>query len=101
VFPAPRGAQLSDMTLTAVLRRMKRDVTAHGFRSSFRDWAAEQTSLPGEIAEAALAHAVPSAVEAAYKRTTFFEKCRELMDAWGRFATGNGSADVVDFEARK
>jgi integrase len=68
--------------------------TAHGFRSSFRDWAAEQTSAAGEIAEAALAHAVPSAVEAAYKRTDFFDRRRELMDAWGRFAAGEGSAVV-------
>lgn len=101
VFPNGKGEALSDMALTKVLRDMKLDCTAHGMRSSFRDWAAEQTSVAGEIAEAALAHAVPSAVEASYKRTTFFEKRRELMDAWGRFATGQGSAEVVSLgEAR-
>jgi integrase len=100
VFPNGKGEALSDMALTKTLRDMGLECTAHGFRSSFRDWAAEQTSLPGEIAEAALAHAVPSAVEAAYKRTTFFEKRRELMDAWGRFATGKGSGEVVELSAR-
>lgn len=101
IFPSSKGGALSDMALTKTLRDMGMDCTAHGFRSSFRDWAAEQTSLPGEVAEAALAHAVPSAVEAAYKRTTFFDKRRELMDAWGRFATGGDSADVVQLEARR
>jgi len=84
VFPSAKGGPLSDMTLTKALRDLGETATAHGFRSSFRDWAAEQTSLPGEIAEAALAHAVPNAVEAAYRRTDFFDKRRELMDAWGR-----------------
>lgn len=95
VFPNGKGEALSDMALTKTLRDMGLSCTAHGFRSSFRDWAAEQTSAPGEVAEAALAHAVPSAVEAAYKRTDFFERRRELMDAWGRFAAGDGSAEVV------
>lgn len=94
VFPSASGGQLSDMTLTKVMRDMGAHYTVHGFRSSFRDWAAEQTSLPGEIAEAALAHAVPNAVEAAYRRTDFFDKRRELMDAWGRYATGE-AAKVV------
>lgn len=96
IFPNGKGEALSDMALTKTLRDMAMGCTAHGFRSSFRDWAAEQTSLPGEIAEAALAHAVPSAVEAAYKRTTFFEKRRELMDAWGRFAIGENGARVIE-----
>jgi integrase len=86
VFPNGKGEALSDMALTKTLRDMGLSCTAHGFRSSFRDWAAEQTSVAGEIAEAALAHAVPSAVEAAYKRTDFFDQRRELMAAWGRFA---------------
>lgn len=88
VFPNGKGAALSDMALTKTLRDMGLSCTAHGFRSSFRDWAAEQTSVAGEIAEAALAHAVPNAVEAAYKRTDFFDRRRELMDAWGGFAAG-------------
>jgi integrase len=101
IFPNTKGVVLSDMALTKVLRDMKVAATAHGFRSSFRDWAAEQTSAPGEIAEAALAHAVSSAVEAAYKRTDFFDRRCELMGAWGRFATGESSAAVVSIEARK
>jgi integrase len=101
IFPNSKGGALSDMALTKTLRDMGLNCTAHGFRSSFRDWAAEQTSLPGEIAEAALAHAVPSAVEAAYKRTDFFDRRRELMDAWGRFASGEASAEVVEIGARK
>ena len=98
LFPNAKGLALSDMALTKTLRDMGLTCTAHGFRSSFRDWAAEQTSVAGEIAEAALAHAVPSAVEAAYKRTDFFERRRELMDGWGRFAAdgeGQSAAKVV------
>jgi integrase len=95
VFPGSTGKPLSDMTLTKILRDMKEPFTVHGFRSSFRDWAAEQTSMPGEIAEAALAHAVPNAVEAAYRRTTFFDKRREMMDAWGGSCAGEDGADVV------
>lgn len=99
VFPNGEGAALSDMALTKTLRDMGLGCTAHGFRSSFRDWAAEQTSIGGEIAEAALAHAVPSAVEAAYKRTDFFDRRRELMDAWGRFVTGEHRGQIVALEA--
>lgn len=95
VFPGATGKPLSDMTLTKILRDMKEPFTVHGMRSSFRDWAAEQTSLPGEIAEAALAHAVPNAVEAAYRRTTFFDKRREMMDAWSEFIGAEGEAKVV------
>ena len=86
--------QLSDMTLTAALRRMKLKVTAHGFRSTFRDWAAERTSIPAEVAEMALAHTVGDATEAAYRRGDLFEKRRELMTLWAKFidtppTTGN------------
>jgi integrase len=93
VFPGKTGKPLSDMTLTKILRDMKEPFTVHGMRSSVRDWAAEQTSMPGEIAEAALAHAVPNAVEAAYRRTTFFDKRRELMDAFGRFVVGEAESE--------
>ncbi len=89
VFPAASGQPLSDMTLTKALRDLGEKATVHGFRSSFRDWAAEQTDFPREIAEAALAHAVPDAVEAAYRRTDFFDKRREMMDAWGNFLRGS------------
>jgi integrase len=61
------------------------DLTAHGFRSSFRDWASERTGFPAEVAEMALAHAVSSKVEAAYRRGDLFEKRRRLMDAWAEF----------------
>ncbi len=95
VFPSSKGQPLSDMTLTKVLRDMDVPCTVHGFRSTFRDWAAEQTSLPGEVAEAALAHAVPKAVEAAYKRTDFFDKRRELMNAWAHFITTESKGTVI------
>jgi integrase len=98
VFPAAAGGRLSDMTLTKALRDLGESATANGFRSTFRDWAAEQTSMPGKIAEAALAHAVPNAVEAAYRRTNFFDKQRELMGAWGRFAAGEVS-NIVPLRA--
>jgi integrase len=89
VFPGQDPARpLSDMSLTAVLRRMKRgDLTAHGFRSTFRDWAAETTSYPAELAEMALSHAVGNKVEAAYRRGDLFEKRRRLMDDWARFCS--------------
>ena len=99
VFPGATGKTLSDMTLTKVLRDSKEPFTVHGFRSSFRDWAGEQTSVPGEVAEAALAHAVPNAVEAAYKRTSFFEKRRELMEAWADHCLGGRGDNVVSLEA--
>lgn len=98
VFPAPKGGALSDMTLTAVLRRMKVDATVHGFRSSFRDWAADQTSFPREVAEQALAHTLQG-VEAAYRRSDLFEKRRNLMDAWASYCTP-GSAKVTPIKRR-
>jgi integrase len=61
------------------------DLTAHGFRSSFRDWAAERTSFPPEVAEMALAHTVSNNVEAAYRRGDLFQKRRQLSDAWAKF----------------
>jgi len=96
VFPAIRGGQLSDMTLSAVTRRMGVDAVPHGFRSTFRDWCAESTSHPHEVAEMALAHAVGSAVERAYRRGDLLEKRRRLMDDWARFCRdGTPSGDVV------
>lgn len=85
VFPAARGGMLSDMTLSAVLRRMKVDAVPHGFRSTFRDWAAERTHYPREVAEMALAHTIGDKVEAAYRRGDLFEKRRRLMDEWASF----------------
>lgn len=87
VFPGQkRGKPLSDMTLLKILRDQNEPYTVHGFRSSFRDWAAECSDQPGEVAEAALAHSVPNAVEAAYRRTDFLERRRNLMDDWSGYA---------------
>ncbi len=85
VFPAPRGGQLSDMTLTAVMRRMKVDAVPHGFRSTFRDWAGERTNYPREMAEQALAHTLVNKVEAAYRRGDALEKRRQMMEDWAKF----------------
>lgn len=85
VFQGRAGKPLSDITLTAVLRRMGRnDITVHGFRSSFRDWAAESTNYPREMAEMALAHTVGDKVEAAYRRGDMFEKRRRMMADWAK-----------------
>ncbi len=87
VFPGQsEGRPLSDMSLNAVLRRMERgDLTVHGFRSTFKDWAAESTAYPAELSEMALAHTIGSKVEAAYRRGDLFEKRRRLMADWGQF----------------
>jgi len=84
------GKPLSNMAFLMQLRRWDLPFTAHGFRSSFRDWAAEQTSFPREVVEAALAHAIENKVEAAYRRTDLFEKRRQLMDAWATYINGRG-----------
>jgi integrase len=87
VFPGQSaGRPLSNMALLMLLRRMGHaDLTTHGFRSAFRDWCAERTSYPAEVAEMALAHSVGSKVEAAYRRGDLFAKRRQLADAWARF----------------
>ncbi len=87
VFPgARRGKPLSNMAMLQLLRRMGRgDLTAHGFRSTFRDWAAEQTNFPREVCEGALAHTIESKVEAAYRRGELLEKRRTLMAAWAAY----------------
>lgn len=104
-FPAPRGGKLSDATLSATMRRLhaadvaaggegfvdrvsKRPAVPHGLRSTFRDWAAERTHYPGEMAEIALAHRVANAVEAAYRRGDMVEKRRGMMNAWAGFLCG-------------
>jgi integrase len=91
VFPSRQpGKGLSNMTMAAVLRRMKRgDLTVHGFRSCFKDWASELTSYPGELSEAALAHVVGDKVEAAYRRGDLFDKRRDMMAAWSVRPAGN------------
>jgi integrase len=101
VFPGPRRAlPLSNMTMLMLLRRMKRaDLTAHGFRSSFSDWAAERTAYPREVVEMALAHAVENKVEAAYRRGDLFEKRRRLMADWAKFCETPAAGDVVPLRA--
>jgi integrase len=89
LFPGTiSGRSLSDMAFLMVLRRMGLDITAHGFRSTFRVWCAEQTSFASQVAEAALAHKVRDATEAAYMRSTLLERRRPLMEAWGTYAAG-------------
>ncbi len=87
VFPGARkGRPLSNMAMLAVLKRMGRaDLTVHGFRSTFRDWAAERTAYPREVCEMALAHAIGDRVEAAYRRGDLFEKRRRMMADWATF----------------
>ena len=89
VFPAPRGGSLSDMALSQLLKRMNRpDITVHGFRSTFRDWAGDKTQFGREEVEMALAHTVESSVERAYRRGRALEKRRELMSAWAEYCAG-------------
>jgi integrase len=101
VFPSPRGGVLSDMALTKFLRnhRAESDVpgrvaTAHGFRSSFRDWASE-SGVSRDLAERALAHTIRNAVEAAYHRTDLLEQRRTVMDSWAVHVTGAAAAGNV------
>ncbi|WP_227751616.1 tyrosine-type recombinase/integrase [Tabrizicola oligotrophica] len=105
VFPSAKGGQLSDMTLSATMRRIheaeieaerhgfldrvnKRPAVPHGLRSTFRDWVAERTTFPGEMAEVALAHRISNAVEAAYRRGDMIEKRRRMMADWAGYLAG-------------
>ena len=88
LFPAARGGQLSDMALTAVMRRMDVDAVPHGFRSTFRDWASETTNYPRDVAEMALAHTIGDKVEAAYRRGDLFDKRTKMMADWAKFTGG-------------
>jgi len=102
VFPGERSkGRISNMTMLQVLARMECDeITVHGFRSTFRDWAAERTNFPNEVVEMALAHSVSDKVEAAYRRGDLFDKRRRLMEAWAEFCEhGKVSADVVPLRA--
>jgi integrase len=89
VFPGgKKGKPSSNMALLSLLRRMKRfDIVPHGFRNTFRDWSAEQTHFPRELAEMALAHAVSNQVEATYRRGDLFEKRHKLMAAWAAYCS--------------
>jgi integrase len=96
VFPGRPGKPLSHGALWTLLKGMNRsDLTVHGFRSTFRDWAAERTNFPREVAEMALSHAIADTVEAAYRRGDLLEKRRRLMEAWASYATANPVAGKV------
>jgi len=82
VFPSMRDKPLSDMTLSKLVRELGFDAHVHGFRTSFRTWAQEQTNFPREVAEAALAHVIKDKAEAAYARSDLFEKRHKMMESW-------------------
>jgi integrase len=100
VFPGDRREKLSNMAMEMLLRRMHRDVTVHGFRSSFRDWAAECTNFPRELAASALARSVGDKVEAAYRHGDLFEKRRRLMAQWAEFCS-KLPAKVLEFSKKR
>lgn len=102
IFPslAKRGAALSDMAFQAVMKRHgASEFTAHGFRSSFRDWAGDRTGFEREVAEAALAHAVGDATERAYRRGSALEKRCKLMEAWAAFLANADGAKVIPLKS--
>lgn len=92
LFPSDKGGKLSSMAMAMLLRRMKVDATVHGFRSSFRDWAAECTGFAHEVCEMALAHAISNKAEAAYRRGDLFDKRRRLMADWASYCASDGVA---------
>ncbi len=104
VFASPRpGRPLSGMAMLMLLRRMGREnITVHGFRSTFKDWASERTSFANELTEMALAHAIRDKTEAAYRRGDLFDKRRALMEAWANFcAAASVTSDVVPIRRRE
>jgi integrase len=97
VFIGPQRGGLSNMSMTSVLRRMDRgDVTVHGFRSCFRDWCAERTSYPSEVAEMALAHAVSDKVQAAYRRGDLLAKRHRLAADWSKYCSSPPAQSAAD-----
>jgi len=100
VFPGQRRASLTNMAMPMLLRRLGVDVTVHGFRSSFRDWAGEMTEVAREVAEAALAHAIGDKAEQSYRRLDSLEKRRALMQAWADFCEPKAESKVVQIGAR-
>lgn len=102
VFSARGSKSISDMTITQVLRDAGiPDYTVHGFRSTFTDWSSEKTNFPKEVADKALAHKIPDRVEAAYRRTDFFDKRRKLMNRWADFLTKMPVKDAAEVEFRE
>ena len=96
VFPSARGLTMSDMTVSKLIKELGIEAVPHGFRSSFRMWAAERTSTPREVAEFALGHVVGDAAERAYQRSDLFDKRRDLMDAWARHLDIDRGAKIVN-----
>ena len=94
LFPATKGGSMSGMAMSMLLRRMKVDVTVHGFRSGFRDWSAECTGYAHEVAEMALAHTIENKVERAYRRGDLFDKRRRLMDDWATYCASIPAASA-------
>ena len=94
------GRPLSNMAMDMLLRRMNVDVTVHGFRSSFRDWAGNETSFPREVVETALAHVIGDKAEQAYRRSDALEKRRKLMQAWASYCTAAPVQKVVPFRGK-
>ncbi|MCW1403265.1 integrase arm-type DNA-binding domain-containing protein [Novosphingobium sp. MW5] len=92
LFPTPKGGKLSTMAMSMLLRRMGLECTVHGFRSAFRDWAAECTGYAHEVCEMALAHVIGNKSEAAYRRGDLFDKRRKLMEAWAGYCASNAAA---------
>lgn len=101
LFPGAAGGKLSGMAMAMLMRRMKVDATVHGFRSGFRDWAAECTGYAHEVAEMALAHSIENKVERAYRRGDLFDKRRRLMDDWATFCASDGAAGAKVTPIRK
>lgn len=97
VFPSARDKVMSDATIGKLLTENGVDAVPHGFRSSFRQWAAERTNIPREVCEAALAHVNQDRVEAAYQRSDLFDRRRDLMDRWARYLSADTAANVVGF----
>jgi integrase len=97
LFPNARGGKMSTMAMAMLLRRMKLECTVHGFRSGFRDWAAECTGFAHEVCEMALAHVIGNKSEAAYRRGDLFEKRRELMADWANYCA-SGTSRVADYK---
>ena len=96
IFPGVRGNRLSDMMFSKLLKDLEIGAVPHGFRSSFRDWAAEETNHPREVVEAALAHVIQNKVEAAYARSDLFERRRRLMDDWSAYLGGGAGTPADD-----
>jgi integrase len=102
VFPGSLGGRpLSVMAMDMVLRRMGQDVTVHGFRSSFRDWAGNETRFPRELAEHALAHVMGDKAEQAYRRSDALEKRRALMEAWAAYCEPSSADEKITPLRRK